>query len=833
MADGSIVFETALDNKTLEKELSKLQRKIKTLNDQMYIKQQQKIPMVEQAKKLGAELDLAKAKLFEMQSGEKFYTSASIQEQTQSVNQLQKEWDKVNDQIDRMDKGIRDTQIKADVFKTQAGEIEKSLAEAGADAEKMSAATKRAATGARKFGNNLKFALKSIVLYSTLFQVFALVTEWMKNLITVNDEASQSVARLKGSFLTLIQPLVQVVIPVFSTLVNILAAALSKIATLVSAIFGTTAEASADAAKGLYDEMEALDGTSEAAKEASKSLASFDEINQLSGDTAAASAGAAAGAGEITPDFDTSFISEGLDQIVTLLGGALLAVGAVLAFSGANIPLGIGLMAAGALILGSEIYANWGAISEALQGPIGVITALLSGSLLVIGAIMAFSGANIPVGIGLMLMGAAGLATTVAVNWDSITNALQGPIGSVFGVLSASLLVIGAILAFSGVATPLGITLMAVGAAGLVTSIAANWNSMTPDMQLAVTAIMSVLSVASLVIGGVLAFSGVNVPLGIALIAIGAAGLASTAALNWDYLMDALEGPVGAITALISAALLVLGAILLFTGVAAPLGLGLIAVGAVGLVASIAANWDYLTSLLGGTVGAITAIVSAALLVLGVILLFTGAAAPLGLGMLIAGGVGLAVAVAPNWDFILDAIKGAWSSVKNWWTNNAQKYFTTDYWFDVGGRILNGLLDGLKSVWSSITSWVSEGVSWITNAFSGAKASVSAEYQTSGTSTKSLDAAARMVSQAPRLAAGAVIPPNREFMAVLGDQKQGTNIETPLSTMVQAFRQAMSEMGYNGQGEAVLEVDGQQFGKLVYKYNSKESRRVGTKLVEA
>mgnify|MGYP003289411907 CR=1 FL=1 len=43
----------------------------------------------------------------------------------------------------------------------------------------------------------------------------------------------------------------------------------------------------------------------------------------------------------------------------------------------------------------------------------------------------------------------------------------------------------------------------------------------------------------------------------------------------------------------------------------------------------------------------------------------------------------------------------------------------------------------------------------------------------------------------PRLASGAVIPPNREFMAVLGDQKSGTNIETPLDTMVQAFNMAL------------------------------------------
>lgn len=40
--------------------------------------------------------------------------------------------------------------------------------------------------------------------------------------------------------------------------------------------------------------------------------------------------------------------------------------------------------------------------------------------------------------------------------------------------------------------------------------------------------------------------------------------------------------------------------------------------------------------------------------------------------------------------------------------------------------------------------------------------------------------------QIPYLAQGAVIPPNREFLAVLGDQSSGTNIEAPLSTIEQA-----------------------------------------------
>ena len=84
----------------------------------------------------------------------------------------------------------------------------------------------------------------------------------------------------------------------------------------------------------------------------------------------------------------------------------------------------------------------------------------------------------------------------------------------------------------------------------------------------------------------------------------------------------------------------------------------------------------------------------------------------------------------------------------------------------------------------------------------------------------------------PRLASGAVIPPNREFMAVLGDQKSGTNIETPLSTMVQAFKQAMNENGGVGarQMTVVLQLDRRELGRAVYQLNNEESQRVGVRL---
>ena len=67
-ADGSIVIAVDADDKQAQKELSKLVNKIDSLNDKIYKKQQERMPLLEQSKQLGAELDAAKAKLDQMQT---------------------------------------------------------------------------------------------------------------------------------------------------------------------------------------------------------------------------------------------------------------------------------------------------------------------------------------------------------------------------------------------------------------------------------------------------------------------------------------------------------------------------------------------------------------------------------------------------------------------------------------------------------------------------------------------------------------------------------------------------------------------------------------------
>ena len=82
----------------------------------------------------------------------------------------------------------------------------------------------------------------------------------------------------------------------------------------------------------------------------------------------------------------------------------------------------------------------------------------------------------------------------------------------------------------------------------------------------------------------------------------------------------------------------------------------------------------------------------------------------------------------------------------------------------------------------------------------------------------------------PKLAKGAVIPPNKEFMAVLGDQKQGTNIETPLSTMIEAFTAALDARGGSTNNQPIILQlpNGKVIAELVWSEEEKRYKQTGS-----
>lgn len=719
-ADGSVVFSVDLDDKDAQKELNKLVKKIDTLNDKIYQKQQDKMPLAKQSAEIAANLDAAKATLDSMHSGKEFFTADSIKAQESTVKSLQKEYDAVTAKVEKMDASIQSDTANLDKMKTKAGELSEKISSTKNGVFGMGEATKKADEYMSRFVNRVKkLALRAFV-FTLITRALSVVHDYVWKVIQVNDEAAKAIGRLKGALLTLAQPLLSVIVPAFTALVNILTKVISVIANIVSMLFGTTAKKSEAAAKGLYKEADAIGSVGSAAKEAKGNLASFDEINTIS--TSSSGGGAAAAlADRLSPVFEqftTDEYKAKIDELTAYLSGALLALGAILCFSGANIPLGIALMAAGAIGLVTLIKENWNAMSDRLRAALTNVLSVLGLFALAIGAILCLSGANIPLGIGLMLAGAAMLGTAVALNWNAVNDKTKNTLSALMMALGMTLLAIGAVLCFSGANLPLGIGLMIAGAASIAASVAMNWNTAPEKTKAAIKSLMGSIGVSLIAIGAVLCFSGANLPLGI--------------------------------------------------------------------------------------------------------------------GMMIAGGAAIAAASDLDWSALLTKLKEMWQNIKQWWNTSVSKFFTADYWKALGRRIIDGLLSGLKAAWEAVKTWVANAVSWFGKNFVEAQNSIakSNSGRSGGFGTRSggfgSPSRAPSISRvsAPALARGAVIPPNKEFLAVLGDQKSGTNIETPLATMVDAFKQAMAESG-GGATTVVIQLDGKEIARSTVKNINNMTRAAG------
>lgn len=766
MADGSIVIDTEVNNKKAQAELNRLGNKINKLNEalsgnkgkQSAIKtelegaKKEALKTEQTIKKLKAEL----SETYAITSGQVKATpnefidatvrQPEITQQLQEQEALLKQQDKETQRLDAQYAKITDTVIRqSDELsraKSEADRYTAKLAKTPAAVQKLGPAMESAQKSARRFGLRIREVVRSALVFTLITQALAKFREWMGKVIKSNAEASAAVAKLKGALLTLAQPLVEVIIPAFTAFVNILAKVVSAIASVLASIFGTTIEGSAQAAENMYEEQNAIEGVGNAAKKASKSLASFDEINKLSGESNGGAGGSSSSG--IAPDF-SSVVKDSIGSIYAVLIGAAaaLVIGAILTFTGVNIPLGLGLMAIGAVVLGSAIAANWGTMDTQMKSALTKILIGLAAFSLVIGLILALSGVNLPLGIALIAIGAVSLASAVGLNWETLKSQMQGTLGGMIAFVGVSLVIIGLMLSLTGVA----------------------------------------------------------IPLGIALIAVGAVALASVVALNWEKIKTLVRENLGSILVITGIALVTIGLILSLTGVALPLGIGLIAAGAVALGSAAALKWGEFTESINSEMKKLSGLfvgVGVALVVLGLILIFTGVGIPLGLGLLAAGGVSLAAAIAPNWDEFSGTL--------------IEKIKEVMGWFEKVKNVIQSAIDKLKEFFQM---GANENQNMIINNTPGLR-----------TASYSLPK-----SNIPLLAQGAVIPPNRQFLAMLGDQKSGTNIEAPLATIEQALFNALNRAGYGGQGEAVLEVDGQQFGKLVYRYGNKENRRIGVSLV--
>ena len=170
----------------------------------------------------------------------------------------------------------------------------------------------------------------------------------------------------------------------------------------------------------------------------------------------------------------------------------------------------------------------------------------------------------------------------------------------------------------------------------------------------------------------------------------------------------------------------------------------------------------------------------------------------------------------------INGIKQGWTgftdffttTIPNWWKEDVKPWFTKEKWESLGKSAIRGLInpiiDGLNGLIEELNKFsinIPE-IKGITKGF----------------------VFGFNIPKIPKLAQGAVIPPNREFLAVLGDQKSGTNIETPLDTMIQAFKTALADGGYAG-GETVVNLTAMLDGDVIYRNQERIRQLRGTKTV--
>lgn len=572
-----------------------------------------------------------------------------------TAQKMAKEWDRLDAKAKRYAEQINEAQVRLDVEKETAGNLAQAVlkaaeetGEASRNAEKMNAAVKKAAKSAEAFGKRIKSVVQGALVFTVITQGLSKLRDWLSNVVSANSAASASIAKLKGALLTMVQPLVQIIIPAFTALVKVLTAVVSVIANVVSSLFGSTAKESAGAAKSLNEQKNALQGVGSAAKSAGKQLASFDEINKLSGESGGSSSA------DIVPDF--SFMDSISDRLK-------------------NIAKDVALIGAG--------FALW-KISEKLPGMLGDIGTKVAGIAIAIGGL-------------LLLFDGLKDAWENGVDWGNLTEILAGAAAAAFGLYTA----------FGKVGA--GIALVISGAAMIV------------------TAFKDIIS------------NGANLKNTLLLIA----GIVATG-LGFFFLT-------GSVIPLVIA------------------GIAAVVVAVLGLTGNLEEFCQSLKeNILGGLIDFITGV-------------FAG-----------------------DWT-------KAWEGIK---------------------KVFKGIWNGIVMILESAVNLIIKGVNWLIGKLNS--------LLENSLLAKGLDLIGiefRGIPQIPevhipRLAQGAVIPPNREFMAVLGDQKSGTNIETPLATMVQAFKQALAESGYGGSNEAVLVLDKEVLGKVVYRLNKAEGTRIGVNLAE-
>ena len=391
---------------------------------------------------------------------------------------------------------------------------------------------------------------------------------------------------------------------------------------------------------------------------------------------------------------------------------------------------------------------------------------------------------------------ALGITKNDSKNAKKIGSEISKTLISIMGVVGIALVAVGLILCATGnLAWGIGFIVAGAGLLG-VTMATLKSNAISQEVKDSLSNVLIITGIVAIILG-ILCCIAQQWVVGIGLIVMGAISIGTTVALNWQGIKEKMQGVFGGILAMVGIVAIIIG-VLCCTAQMWGIGIGLIVTGALSVGSVVAVNFDIIKEMIQGKLGTALAIVGIVAIVLGVLCCLTGNWA-LGLGLIVSGVTAVGGVTALNWDSILDKLKDIWSKIQAWWNANVKQYFTYAWWASLGKNMINGLLRWIVNGLNKLIDKLNNFGFALPNVLGGGRV---------GFDIKKLDV--------PQLAKGAVLPPNKPFLAMVGDQKSGTNVEAPLDTIVDAMRIALGgSNGFSGKIEVPIYLDSRQIAIAV------------------
>ncbi len=407
-----------------------------------------------------------------------------------------------------------------------------------------------------------------------------------------------------------------------------------------------------------------------------------------------------------------------------------------------------------------------------------------------------------------------------SISGQEVANEVSAALVTVMAVVGMSLAALGTILLFSG-HIGWGIGLILAGISAFNVSMATlNSDEVSQKVKDAITNAVIIAGMTAIVLGMLLC-AAASWQYGIGLIIMGVAAFVAPVALNWGGIKDQIAGEFGWTLFTLGGTVLAIGIMLCVVGQFA-FGIPLILAGLAGVVTPIVVNWNAIVEALRGSIGAITAIVSGSLLVLGIILVCCGIL-PLGIGLIVAGAAGLVTVTAINAGAIVGWIKDAWDAVKDFWNKYIAPVFTIEWWRNLAINAGNGLISGFEGAINGVISLFERMVNMVAEALSALSFEIPDWVPGVGGRTFGFEIPQASFGRVsiPRIATGAVVP---------------NSVSSAVSGRVSGYfaEQGAAPSQYTNNNQevvVVLEVDGREFGRTAFQQTAEESRRLGVSLV--